>query len=245
MFRAILSIAILHWPFGHPQSGCQNNDYSCRNGTLCTQHSYGNCRAKENGNFGIRIVFVRTLSSLFLGWMLNIMLPGQSTGHVTEYIEAAKLPFLNPGNWLVDTLKIAIPMVLLVFSLTIFQRLLSEFGVIRYIAKFLRPVMKFFGLPPKTAFLWIVANILGLAYGAAVMIDEAREGKVSRRDIDLLNHHISISHSNLEDLILFSTVGGLMPWMLFSRWIMSFFLVWERRLERFFAEKVKGVRSEK
>ncbi|MFA6326078.1 MAG: hypothetical protein WCX21_02875, partial [Bacteroidales bacterium] len=68
--------------------------------------------------------------------------------------------------------------------------------------------------------------------------------KVSRRDIDLLNHHISISHSNLEDLILFSTVGGLMPWMLFSRWIMSFFLVWERRLERFLAEKVKGVRSE-
>ncbi len=201
---------------------------------------------KKTGTSAIRIVFVRTLSSLFLGWMLNIMLPGQSTGHVTEYIEAAKLPFLNTlGNWLVDTLKIAVPMVLLVFSLTIFQRLLSEFGVIRYIAKFLRPIMKFFGLPPKTAFLWIVANILGLAYGAAVMIDEAREGKVSRRDIDLLNHHISISHSNLEDLILFSTVGGLMPWMLFSRWIMSFFLVWERRLERFFAEKVKGVRSEK
>ncbi len=195
---------------------------------------------KKTGTSAIRMVIVRTLSSLFLGWVLNIILPGEAVSQVAEYVEAEKLPFLNTlGNWLVDTLKLVVPMVLLVFSLTIFQRLLSEFGVIRYIAKFLRPVMKFFGLPPKTAFLWIVANILGLAYGAAVMIDEAREGKVSRSDIDLLNHHIGISHSNLEDLILFSAIGGMMPWMLFSRWVMSFLLVWERRLERFLAKHIK------
>jgi spore maturation protein SpmB len=111
------------------------------------------------------------------------------------------------------------------------QRLLSEFGIIRWISKFLRPILAIFGLPAKTSFLWIVANILGLAYGAAVMIDEYENGKVSKEDIDLLNHHIAISHSNLEDVILLSSVGAMTIWILLSRWVMSFILVWELRLE--------------
>lgn len=42
----------------------------------------------------------------------------------------------------------------------------------------LKPPLALFGLPAKTSFLWIVANILGLAYGAAVMIEEINAGKV-------------------------------------------------------------------
>lgn len=71
--------------------------------------------------------------------------------------------------------------------------------------------MAFFGLPAKTAFLWIVANTLGLAYGAAVMIDETESGKITKKDVDLLNHHISISHSNLEDVFLVASVGASIP----------------------------------
>jgi hypothetical protein len=98
--------------------------------------------------------------------------------------------------------------------------------------------MLFFGLPAKTAFLWIVANTLGLAYGAAVMIDEVEAGKISAEDVDLLNHHISVSHSNVEDLLLFTAIGGILPWMLLSRWAMSLVLVWERRLEQFIGRKM-------
>ncbi|MDD2289241.1 MAG: nucleoside recognition domain-containing protein [Bacteroidales bacterium] len=188
---------------------------------------------RKTGTPAIRMVFVRTFSSLFLGWLLNKILPADNAVYTAPEEIMGKMafwPFM--GDWLLDTLKIAIPMVFLVFLLTIIQRLLSEFGVIRYITKFLKPVMLFFGLPAKTAFLWIVANTLGLAYGAAVMIDEVKEGKISAGDVDLLNHHISVSHSNVEDLLLFTAIGGMLPWMLLSRWIMSLVLVWERRLER-------------
>ena len=188
---------------------------------------------RKTGTSAIRVVFVRTLCSLFLGWLLNKVMPGENAAYVAPPAIKEQITFWPlMGDWVLDTLKIAIPMVLLVFLLTIIQRLLSEFGVIRYIAKFLRPVMLFFGLPAKTAFLWIVANTLGLAYGAAVMIDEVKEGKISVRDVDLLNHHICVSHSNVEDLLLFTAIGGTLPWMLLSRWAMSLFLVWERKLER-------------
>jgi hypothetical protein len=187
---------------------------------------------KKTGSSALRIVAVRTIPSFLLGWILNKVMPGQPMDYVADLGQAqqgALWPMLV--DWFWSTLRIAIPMVTLVFSLTVIQRLLAEFGVIRYIAKFLKPVMRFFGLPARTAFLWIVANTLGLAYGAAVMIDEAATGKLSRRDIDLLNHHIGISHSNIEDLLLFVAVGGSLPWMLLSRWVMSWFLVWGRRLE--------------
>ena len=59
------------------------------------------------------------------------------------------------------------------------------------------------------SFLWIVANFLGLAYGAAVMIEETDQIKIAPRDVDLLNHHIGVSHSNLEDLLLFVVAGSL------------------------------------
>lgn len=188
---------------------------------------------RKTGSSAVRMVVLRTLSAVVLGWTLNKLLPGQTMTSVAGLqAPAANFPLGQTLlTWLVDTLKMAIPMVALVFSLTVLQRLLAEFGVIRYIAKFLRPVMVFFGLPPKTAFLWIVANILGLAYGAAVMMDETRTGKVTRQDADLLNHHICVSHSNLEDLLLFTAVGASLPWVLFVRWGMSLVLVWERRLE--------------
>ncbi len=105
-------------------------------------------------------------------------------------------------------------MFILILSLNILQRLLAEFGVIRKLSKILRPVLKIFGLPAKTSFLWIVANILGLAYGAAVMIEETELGKISPEDADLLNHHIAISHSNLEDVCAFLSIGASLGWML-------------------------------
>ncbi len=197
---------------------------------------------KKTGTSAIRMIMVRTLSSLFLGWFLHRIMPGEAMLTVTGTIEKQVLEFWPlMGKWALDTIKIAVPMVLLVFSLTVIQRLLAEFGVIRYIAHFLKPVMIFFGLPPKTAFLWIVANTLGLAYGAAVMIDEVDAGKISVKDVDLLNHHISVSHSNVEDILLFTAIGGLLPWMLLSRWAVSLFWVWERRLERLIVNRMKRV----
>lgn len=122
-------------------------------------------------------------------------------------------------------------MAVLVYLLTLLQKILSEYGVINYISNFLKPIMTFFGLSPKTSFLWLISNTLGLAYGAGIMVEESEKGITTKEENDLLNHHIGISHSNLEDLLLFATVGGSILWMLLSRWTMSFILVWERKIE--------------
>ena len=186
----------------------------------------------KTGSSAIRIVIIRTLSAFILAFVLNKIMPGElitSVAKVSNDTNVVFIEFLQ--SWALRTLKTVALMVVLVYALTLLQRILNEFGIIKHISNFLKPVMIFFGLPPRTAFLWLVANTLGLAYGAAVMIDEAETGTTTKEENDLLNHHIGVSHSNLEDLLLFTAIGGSFLWMLLSRWAMSLLLVWERKIE--------------
>lgn len=186
----------------------------------------------KTGSSALRIVVIRTLSAFILAFVLNKIMPGEFVAHETHLVTAENVTFVEMlKNWALRTLRTVGLMIVLVYALTLLQRILNEFGIIEKISSFLKPVMVFFGLPPRTAFLWLVANTLGLAYGAAVMIDETEHGSTTKEENDILNHHIGVSHSNLEDLLLFTAMGGSFLWMLLSRWAMSLLLVWERKIE--------------
>ena len=187
----------------------------------------------KTGSSVVRMVAVRTLSAFVLAWVLNKIMPGSYEAVATTNSIAEELTFVMMlEDWFFRTLKNLVIMAVLIYSLSVLQKVLTEFGIIEYISKFLKPVMIFFGLSPKTALLWLISNTLGLAYGAGIMIEEAEKGETTQEENDLLNHHIGISHSNLEDLLLFAAVGGSYLWMLLSRWAMSLVLVWERRMEK-------------
>lgn len=187
---------------------------------------------KKTGTSAVRVVITRTLSAFALGLFLNWIMPlgAMVKDGAGAFLEHPSF-WVMLREWAVSTSLLVLKMVAIIFSLNILQRLLAEFGVIRWISKFLRPLLKFFGLPAKSSFLWIIANTVGLAYGAAAMIDEVHAGKLSRDDVNKTNIHISISHSNIEDLLLFSAVGGVWWIILLSRWMMSFVLVWGYRIE--------------
>lgn len=192
---------------------------------------------KKTGTSAIRIVIVRTLSAFVLAFILNKILPGSTSSLVVGANIDNKSLVEMLKDWFPSTALLALKIAVIIYSLAIMQKLMAEYGVIRWISKFLKPVMLFFGLPPRTSFLWIVANTLGLAYGAAIMIEESKSGKINNRDVNLLNTHISISHSNIEDLILLAALGGVWYVLLLSRWAASFVLVWELRLEYYIKDK--------
>ena len=209
----------------------------------------------KTGANPVRVVITRTLAGFVLAFVLNLILPlsqsdiamlggavGESEAAVASITEApaAVQPLFKElaVEWCYSTLSILVKMTLLIYSLAILQRILSEFGVIRWVSKFLKPLLLLFGLPARCSFLWIIANILGIAYGGAVMMEEVRAGKLSLRDIKLVNQHIGISHSNLEDLTLVASIGGIWWVMLLSRWAGSFILVWGYRAEMAIRKKL-------
>ena len=201
----------------------------------------------KTGANPVRVVITRTLAGFVLAFVLNLILPlsqsdiamlGGAVG--ASEAPAAVQPLFKElaVEWCYSTLSILVKMTLLIYSLAILQRILSEFGVIRWVSKFLKPLLLLFGLPARCSFLWIIANILGIAYGGAVMMEEVRAGKLSLRDIKLVNQHIGISHSNLEDLALVASIGGIWWVMLVSRWAGSFILVWGYRAEMAIRKKL-------
>lgn len=193
---------------------------------------------KKTGVSGVRMVAVRTLSAFVLGVGLNLVLPGEATLDASAAAVAERGAFLPQlGAWALSTLKLVVMMICIIYALNVLQRVLQEFGIIDKIAKVFKPLMKVFGLPEGTVFLWIVANVIGLGYGAAAILDSLSRNTLSERDVKLLDSHICISHSNLEDLILLSATGAVWWILLLSRWLMAIILVWEQRLEFYISDK--------
>ena len=186
---------------------------------------------KRTGSTPWRMVLTRISASFIAAWGLNLLLPGEMNIADANYIREAKAFQPAMLNWLTDMTITTIKIIVLVNLLLILQRILNEFGLIKWILKPFIPLLKLMGLPANTGFLWMIANTLGLSYGGAIMISESEEGKLSKEDADLLNHHIAVSHSQLEDPLLFVAVGYPMAILIWPRILLAIAFVWIRRLE--------------
>lgn len=192
---------------------------------------------QKTGTRPLYSVLIRTLGSLTLGVVMNLILPGRpefksemATLQDTPLfqIQGDFMPMLK--EWIIGMGELGVCMTVFILILNIIQRSLYEYGLMEHISRLFSPLLTLFGLPRETSFLWIVANVIGLSYGAAAIMDELERGGLSGRSINLLNTHIGISHSNLEDLMLFAAIGGVWYWMLLFRWGLVTILTWSLRL---------------
>jgi len=186
---------------------------------------------KKTGSNPWRMVVIRLSASFIAAILLNLMLPSQSVIVSANLIHETKefLPALH--IWLTNISVTILKIVILVNLLLILQKILNEFGLIKWILMPFIPLLRIMGLPSSTGFLWMVAYTLGLSYGGAIMISQSEEGKLSPEDADLLNHHIALSHSQLEDTLLFVAVGYPIVILVLPRILLSIVYVWIRRLE--------------
>ena len=185
---------------------------------------------KTGSPFG-RIVAFRIAMSFVSAIVLNWLLPQSD----------APFSFMNIGatevtswgmlfmQWLSSSLTLTVTIVLIVTALMVLQRVLEEFGWMHRIANILSPLMRLFGLPSGCSLLWLTGNIVGMAYGAAIMIDEVEQGRLTRHEANLVNHHLGVSHSLLEDTMLFVAMGISFWWIFLTRLILAMIAVWTMR----------------
>ena len=210
---------------------------------------------RRTGSRPIVMIAVRLGGAVVGAVCLNLLLPGRSgadggseagepgvsgaaggseagepgvSGAAADEIADGLVPVL--ADWAVETLVLIGTVIGIIVALMILTRLLEHFGVIRRLSALTRPIFRVFGLPENAAFLWFVANTLGLAYGAAVMIEHVESGKLDRPTADLLNTHLVLSHSLLEDTLLFVAIGVGAGWIILPRIGLATVAVWLRRL---------------
>ena len=186
---------------------------------------------RKTGSNLWRMLGLRLIMSFVAALLLNLILP-KFEGNVIGGIEKENLEFAAAFmGWLVLMAKMTIKILVLITLLMIMQKIFEEFGILDLITRFLNPLMRLFGLSPEVSFGWFVGNAVGLAYGSAVLIEQVNEKQVTRQQADLLNHHLAVSHSQLEDPLLFYAIGLPILWLMWPRVILAILAVWIRKLE--------------
>lgn len=121
--------------------------------------------------------------------------------------------------WGVSTFFLGIKIFLIVMALMIVLCLLKAFDTIPFLVKILKPFLKLMGLDERVGLLWLTAVVFGIAYGAAVIVEEAKEGNFSAEELERLHISIGINHSMVEDPTLFATLGLSVFWLWIPRLI--------------------------
>jgi hypothetical protein len=140
-------------------------------------------------------------------------------------------------NWGISTFFLSIKIFLIVMALMIALCLMKAFDIIPFLVKLLKPFLKIMGLDERVGLLWLTAVVFGIAYGAAVIVEEAKEGNFSAEELERLHISIGINHSMVEDPTLFASLGLSVFWLWIPRVITAIvavflFDIWKKWTNR-------------
>ena len=182
---------------------------------------------KKTGSSYFIMFMLRVVMSFVGAALLNWLLPANLGASM---VKETAVMYTSLGDMLLHWIKgagaLALKITLIITGLMILQNILRDFKILDYLSATFAPIMKVFGLSERSSFMWFVAQILGLTYGAAVMIEEVENNEISKEEANLLNYHIAINHSMLEDTLLFVAIGVPVLWIMTPRIVLAFLVVW-------------------
>lgn len=86
--------------------------------------------------------------------------------------------------------------------------LARHYNILEALSGKIKGILDFLTLPVEAAFPLLVGALFGIIYGSALIVDYAREGHLGKRELLLIGIFLSISHSMIEDTLIFSAFGA-------------------------------------
>jgi len=181
------------------------------------QHKSGMNIAKITAiRIGAAIVTVLIVSR-FLGDTSQSIAPVQVAVE-TGFTDALK-------NWAGSLVGTLIKIFSIIMGIMIALGCFKSLGWNDYVLKFFKPLGRIFGLKEHTAMMFMAAEIFGLFYGGAVIVEESKKEPFSREELDYLHISIGINHSMVEDPALFTVIGLPAFWMWVPKLVMAIIVV--------------------
>jgi hypothetical protein len=125
-------------------------------------------------------------------------------------------------SWLISTSKNYAMMYLIMTSLLTIMHILERINLLDTLYSIFEPFLNYFGMSKQAAPITLIGMTLGLAVGGGLMIDEAKKGNLSRKDIFLVLSLMCLLHSLIEDTIVMTTIGASISGILIGRFIFTF-----------------------
>ncbi|MBT2717612.1 nucleoside recognition domain-containing protein [Bacillus sp. ISL-57] len=95
----------------------------------------------------------------------------------------------------------------IVIPLMVAVQIMKDLKWLEAFSKALAPFMKVLGMKPNASMPFVTGLTLGLAYGAGVMIQAAKEDNVSKKDMTIAFIFLVACHAVVEDTLIFIPLG--------------------------------------
>lgn len=100
-----------------------------------------------------------------------------------------------------------VQLAVIVIPLMILIQIMKDLGWVDKFSKMMEPMIQLLGMRKNTSTTLAAGLIFGLAYGAGVMIQAAKEDGVERRDLTLALIFLVACHAVVEDTLIFVPLG--------------------------------------
>jgi hypothetical protein len=174
------------------------------------------------------ILLVRIGLALSAAFLINVLWDGGTEKAQYGFISK---PDALPNGWGEITLaaleKAALGILqiaLIVIPLMIIMQYLKDKGWLNKFSNWMAPAMKLLGMKPNTSMTMAAGLTIGLAYGAGVMLQAAKEDGVSKKDLYLAFIFLVSCHAVVEDTLIFVPLGIPVLPLLIIRLVTAIFL---------------------
>ncbi|TYS60036.1 hypothetical protein FZC74_07750 [Sutcliffiella horikoshii] len=157
------------------------------------------------------ILAVRLGLAFSAGIIINLVWKGG--GELAQYGMVAKSEEVVTGFFpiildatqrgLMGILQLAI----IVIPLMILVQYMKELGWLAVFSKWMGPFTRVLGMKENTSTTMAAGLVIGLAYGAGVMIQAVKEDNVSKKDLTLAFIFLVACHAVVEDTLIFIPLG--------------------------------------
>ena len=175
----------------------------------------------KSGLDPIKATLFRILAAVATVWVMTFFIPTDpSASAQTGALAASTQTFLAMVyDWALSMLNLIVKVFFIIMAILTLLEIAKSMGWVMPIVGALSPFLRVLGLSEKVGILWMTAVVFGLAYGGAVIVEEARQGNISKEELEELQLSIGINHSMVEDPILFMAFGVSAFWLWVPRLI--------------------------
>lgn len=118
-----------------------------------------------------------------------------------DFVGILRESIIGSIDSIISIAKVVVPLMIAI-------EFLKTLNILDKISNHLSPLTKFLGMSKNSAFPLLIGLILGLAFGAGVIIKSALDGEMSKRDLYLLMIFLVSCHSVFEDTLIFVALGA-------------------------------------
>ncbi len=183
--------------------------------------------AKKAGVSWLATLSVRLGGSLALAWILNAT---YQFGDLLNYPATVLWqPETNLDtsylSWGLDQIKNFGVIFLVISALLFLLKVLKLLGIEKLMAVLLRPFLRLLGISRDATNLTIIGITLGLSFGGGLLINEAKRGHISARDVFTAIMLLNLLHSLIEDTLLIMLIGADFYTIFWGRLVFSVLVI--------------------